>query len=167
MRWALLVSAALAACLGIARGQNNQDKADQLRREIAELRVRLAEKEEQARRLSPAKEVKALRPALLTIGEAGPLVGTFPVGNGQFAESKTYIQVERILDDKRFVAWVGPPPNNPNEKRQQVLVTGYPTTGLADGRVILDPPSFKVVGTEKVADRVLYALEPYGVSAKK
>lgn len=153
----LLSTAVLAVCLGAARGQDNQAKVDQLKKEIADLRAKLGAREVELAAILPAKEVRYLRPYTMEIGEAGPLVQTLTLG-GRTTESPTYIQVERILDDRKFVAVVGVPERD--VKRPTVVIGSYPTAGLAEGKTI-DPPHFRVVGTEKVGDRVLYLLEPY------
>lgn len=52
---AITFTAALAACLGTARGQDNQAKTESLKKEIAELRAKLEMKEAELAKLNPIK----------------------------------------------------------------------------------------------------------------
>lgn len=154
-------AAVLVACFGVARGQDGPAKVEQLKKEIAELRAKLEAKEAELSKLVPAKRVVGMHAAELTIGEAGPLVEAYQLGNGRITESATILQVERVLGANKFVAQVGTIQPNSNMKRPSVIVSGMPTTGLADGKILRELPHFRVVGIERLGDRTLYVIEPF------
>lgn len=145
----LAAAVALLGCAIVARGDD--DQAEKLRREVADLRVKLAEKEQELAKLSPPKVVQFVSGFELNVGEAGPWRDTF-------------VQVRRVLDDRRMLVVAGNP-SIATVPIPQVILASYPTAGIGEGKLLrLD--QVRVVGTTKHEERTLTVIEPY-IPAKK
>jgi hypothetical protein len=137
------------------------DKAriDELQKEIAELKTRLADKEQELGKLLPVENVKWLYPATMKTGTAGYFAHLRNI-NGQRSDAKTGLKVERIIDANRMFCSVL------DSSGPLFMVVGYSQKDLVDGSVISDPPMFKVNGTEKTKSLTYFVVEPYTTPKK-
>jgi hypothetical protein len=158
----LLLAATFLLASGSARS-DDKEKADKLRKEIAELRKQLSEKEAELAKLDPVKMVDYLWTNKMEPGDVGPFGSTFSVPEtvktGQ-RTSRTYttsarLRVVKVLDKESMIIAVLSDGGIPDKVR--VLVTNFDTTGIADGRILTatrekPSPVFRVLGTKKIEE---------------
>jgi hypothetical protein len=141
-----------------------EQQAAALRKEISDLKLKIAEKELQLTTLEPTKEV----PFLDSVDLKRNTAGQFVQDDGQQRPSVAPLIVKQVLDKNRMLVTVGiAPRHDPNHQMQVVLIVGMPTVDIADGKIFNDGNLyFRVIGTEKIGDRTYYAVEPYTMKKK-
>lgn len=146
----------LAAVLWLAPFAQAQKPTDpeEIRKEIARLKQRLAELEAELVRVEKPKIEK------LNLGslQDGARVGTFGAEGVSFL-----VYVDEVLGPKEFVARV----RQSATSDLFVVISSFPTKDLVDG-ALLDTGSklWRVTGTRKHGARTLYAVEPYSAPKK-
>ncbi len=124
-----------------------EQQAAALRKEIADLKLILAEKELQLTSLEPTNELPYLDVYDLKRNTAGCFFQDQAVAP---------LIVKQVLDKNRMVVSVG------LTQRQDILIVGMPTVDIADGKVFNDGNlNFRAIGTEKIGGRTLWVVEPY------
>jgi hypothetical protein len=149
---------------------DQDEKVKLLKKEIAVLEVKLAEKKAQLAKLLPPEKpdpekvvpvvkYKTLRVGDFKVGDIGSL-GVYEITRNGAGEFGLNLRVESVLDANRMIA------SGDGYRSMPFLVANFPTKDLADGKVIQDALVFKVTGTEKVGGKTLYVLEPYSPPKK-
>lgn len=143
---------------------DDKDKAEKLRKEIADLRAQLTEKEAELTRLEPVEMVPYLSLSKLKPNTVGPFATpSQPVVRGNTVIDRggrpirDTLYVEKVLDKHRVTATLrfGGLKGDAMAK-QKLLITNFDTTGYTDGKKIAPELVYRVVGTEKIDD-VTYA----------
>jgi hypothetical protein len=151
---------ALAFATSIATAADDP-KIDQLRKEVAELKSRLAVKEAELAKLDPVKEVAYLN-GTLTVGTAGRFgvatSRTIVTPDGKAVKvggiETATVKVSKVIDaNKAILTNVG--------VANGVIARNFPTKDIADGATIGPSQYFRVVGTEKYNGRTFFVVEPY------
>ena len=167
-----LVTLLLSACFALGALGDDKQKAAQLRKEITELRAQLEAKEAELAKVDPVEYVPGLFSTSLKVGTAGPFQATL-TQNGKSlgpAGIDTF-KVVKVLDENRAIVRVAASTTVRSGRATstygEFILIGS-TKGLADDTG-LKPKAyfFRVTGTEKVADRTLFTVEPTGPPPKK
>lgn len=145
---------------GFAVG-SDKEKADKLRKEIADLRSQLSAKEAELAMLDPVNVVDYLWTFKMKPGDAGTFGQVVTRPKTEYAPAR--IRVEKVVDKlSMIISIIGESGKDP----VQVLVSDFDTTGVADGKTF-PSPTFRVLGTKKVGDRTYAHVEPWKIPPKK
>lgn len=137
-------SALLLIAIAAAASAADRTEAEVLK-DIADAKKKLVALEIE---LATVKGEKTLRLNAKSI-EVG-VVGRFGSDADDFE-----ITVDEIINDKQMVAEIGSRP------RLRVLIDRFPNAGLSKGKILKDPPVWKVSGTTKWNGEDMYEVRPF------
>ena len=157
----------------------DNDRAEQLRKEIAALREQIAMKESELAKLDPKAvnvlSIRWLQPHSMKPGQVGSFGGlhTSYVRNKKGKDVPitsavpAILRVEKVLGKNSVIVSVGSPGQKYSE-RPRILITNFDATAIAEGKDIADGKPilfFKAIGTKKVGDKTYPHVEPSGPGA--
>lgn len=175
-----MIALAFALLLGSTNTSTADDKEqiEKLRKESAELKAQLAAKEAELAKLDPVEMMQFLQITTLkpnTVGPFGSLTEAVIRNNVVIDKGGRLVQdairVEKVLDGNRVIASVLVTRGREVvAAKEQLLITGFDTTGVADGKIINPSPVFRVIGTKMRDGKTYHHLEhwtqPYTPSKK-
>lgn len=158
--WALLLTCCLVS--PSFQGADDKEKTEAIRKEIADLRERLAAKEAELAEMLPVKRVEYLTVNDLKPGTAGPFGANYAGPLITFS-----LRIEDVLDKNRAIVTVMRPAARNRmggydleSLSPRVLISNFDTSGLSDGKIIKSG-IFRVLGTQKISNRTYAHVEPY------